>query len=291
MIAGNSPVAYGRGNLKICRRGKEGTILLAALHRPLTMNAFNDDLYEDLIDLMTETAADDRIAALVLTGAGKYFSSGADLKNGMFEPESGVGRRTLEKPAGRFMMAMITYPKLIAAAVNGPAVGIGVTLLLHCDIIHCSPTATFWAPFTRLALVPELCSSVTFRETMGQSKANELLLLGRRIDAKTALDWNLCSRIVEDDKSNDPFRATSLAGRMCHELDRNLLSLPLGNRTATYFVNLVRDPSRRSVLQDVCQRELLQLDERFDSGQVQVAARTLKIGSSAKQQTTAQSRL
>jgi enoyl-CoA hydratase/carnithine racemase len=290
MIPGTSPVAYGRGNLKVCRRGEEGTILLAALHRPRTMNAFNDDLYEDLIELMKETAADDRIAALVLTGTGKYFSSGADLKNGMFTPESG-GRRTLDKPAGRFMMAMITYPKLIAAAVNGPAVGIGVTLLMHCDLIHCSPTATFWAPFTRLALVPELCSSVTFRETMGQSKSNELLLLGRRIDAKTALDWNLCSRIVEDDNGNDPFSSTSLAGRMCSELDRNLLSLPLGNRTASYFVNLVRDPSRRSMLRDVCQRELLQLDERFDSGQVQAATRTLKIGSSAKQQTPAKSRL
>jgi peroxisomal 3,2-trans-enoyl-CoA isomerase len=122
---------------------------LASLWRPETRNAFSDDLYEDLIALLESTATDSSVSAVVLTGVGSFFSSGADLRNGSFVPEK-KGRQTVQKPAGRFMMALIQYPKVLCAAVQGPAVGIGVTLLMHCDIVHCSPTATFWAPFTRL---------------------------------------------------------------------------------------------------------------------------------------------
>jgi enoyl-CoA hydratase/carnithine racemase len=275
----DTPEPFGSGNLYTCRRGKKRSIVLASLFRPKTRNAFNDDLYEDLIQLLQSTAADPSVSAVVLTGVGSFFSSGADLRDGKFVPESGAGRETIKKPAGRFMMALIAYPKVLCAAVQGPAVGIGVTLLLHCDIVHCSPTASFWAPFTRLALVPELCSSVTFLETMGLSKANELLLLGKRIDAKKALDWNLCSEIVTDcDVSGDPFHSNSLASRMCNEIDRCLLSLPVGNTTADVFVSFVKG-ARRQRLERVCQAELLKLDERFNTGQVMEAASQIQIGS------------
>jgi enoyl-CoA hydratase/carnithine racemase len=275
----DTPEPFGSGNLYTCRRGKKGSIVLASLFRPKTRNAFCDDLYEDLIQLLQSTAADPSVSAVVLTGVGSFFSSGADLKDGSFIPETGAGRETIKKPAGRFMMALIAYPKILCAAVQGPAVGIGVTLLLHCDIVHCSPTASFWAPFTRLALVPELCSSVTFLETMGLSKANELLLLGKRIDAKKALDWNLCSEIVTDcDVSGDPFHNNSLASRMCNEIDHRLLSLPVGDTTADVFVSFIKG-ARRKRLERVCRAELLKLDERFDTGQVQEAASHIQIGS------------
>jgi enoyl-CoA hydratase/carnithine racemase len=155
--------------------------------------------------------------------------------------------------------------------------------LLHCDLVHCTPSATFWAPFTRLALVPELCSSVTFRETIGLSKANELLLLSREIGAQTAVDWGICSRVLHDcDTSGDPFHSRSLASQLCCEIDARLLSLPKGPQTASCFVNMLRGHSR-SHLQDVCREELLKLDERFDCGDVQDAARSLRIGSQARQ--------
>ena len=247
------------------------------------MNAFNDSLYEDLIDLMSSTSTDESVAALVLTGMGPYFSSGADLKGGRFEPQAG-GRRTLEKPAGRFMMAIISYPKILAAAVQGPTVGIGATLLMHCDLVHFSSRATFWAPFSRLALVPELCSSVTFREAMGVAKANELLLLGRKIDAKTALEWNICSRVVEGCDMDDPFDPKSLASKLCTELDRKLLSLPLGDRTGRFFCELMKGGSHRQRMREVCRQELLKLDERFDTGHVREAARKLQIGSKNKKE-------
>jgi enoyl-CoA hydratase/carnithine racemase len=222
------------------------------------------------------------LSAIVLTGMGKYFSSGADLKNPNFDPES-EGRETLMKPAGRFMMSLLSFPKIFAVAVNGPAVGIAVTMLMHADLVHCSDTATFWAPFTRLALVPELCSSVTFLESHGLSKANELLLLGKKIDAQTAYEWNICSKVVSTcDKSGDAFSPiNSLANMMCNEIDEKLLSLPLGDKTVEYFVACVKG-SRRQRLEQVCREELLKLDERFDSGQVAEAASHITFGSKQK---------
>lgn len=90
--------------------------------------------------------------------SGEYFSSGADLKNtNMIPDDDETTQPTFMKPAGRFMVAMLHFPKLICAAVNGPAVGIGVTLLLHCDLCFCTKNATFWTPFTRIALGKTLC--------------------------------------------------------------------------------------------------------------------------------------
>lgn len=281
MDVAESPVVYGRGNLRVCRRGHKKSILLVALFRPAVKNAFNDDLYEDLIQVLRESSEDDSIAALVLTGEGDYFSSGADLRGGSFVPEVS-GRHTLHKPAGRFMMAMISYPKILGAAVQGPAVGIGFTLLMHCDLVWCSELANFWAPFTRLALVPEFCSSETFLNSMGMSKANELLLLGKSIDADTALKWNICSKVVSSSRlSKDPFAPTSLAGSLCSDIDKSLLSLPNGDKTARYFVSLIRG-KRRKRMEEICRDELVQLDERFDNGQVLEAAKKLKIGSQSK---------
>ena len=237
-------------------------------------------VYEDLVAIMKVAEVDPSFSAIVLTGTGPYFSSGADLKDGNFQPET-TGRKTRSKPAGRFMLALVRFPKIFAAAVNGPAVGIAVTLLMHCDLVHCSEKATMWAPFTRLALVPELGSSRTFIESHGLSKANELLLLGKKIDARTALDWNICSQVVADkDVSDDPFGPDSLASRMCNEIDRKLLSLPLGDKTAEYFVTFIKG-ARRERMEQVCLAELDKLDERFDTGQVQQAASHIKFGSSS----------
>jgi peroxisomal 3,2-trans-enoyl-CoA isomerase len=140
--------------------------------------------------------------------------------------------------------------------------------------------------------VPELTSSVSFLETMGLSKANELLLLGKRIDAKKALDWGIASQIISDcDKaSGDPFHPNSLASRMCKELDKRLLSLPNGAQTAEVFCHLVKG-ARRSRMQETLLRELAVLDQRFHNGEVLEAAKQLAIGSTANKKTAPQSRL
>jgi enoyl-CoA hydratase/carnithine racemase len=122
---------------------------------------------------------------------------------------------------------------------------------------------------------------------MGLSKANEMLLLGKRIDAKTAVQWNMCSQLVTDcdgkriDESGDPFNPNSLASNMCKELDKGLLQLPMGDTTASVFVSFVKG-ARRQRMEQVCRAELLKLDERFDTGEVQQAASHIRIGSQKK---------
>eukprot|EP00814_Leptocylindrus_danicus_P004306 CAMPEP_0116012054 /NCGR_PEP_ID=MMETSP0321-20121206/4910_1 /TAXON_ID=163516 /ORGANISM="Leptocylindrus danicus var. danicus, Strain B650" /LENGTH=278 /DNA_ID=CAMNT_0003481355 /DNA_START=51 /DNA_END=887 /DNA_ORIENTATION=+ len=267
------------------RMEKRGAILLVALSRTNKHNAVNDELYTDLANMLDESAKDDSITAVVLTGSGKYFSSGADLtdaKSSFLPDEDGNSRDTLNKPAGQFMMAMFRFPKVLVAAVNGPAVGIAVTLLLHCDLVYCTPRVTLWAPFTRLALVPEFCSSVTFVERMGLPKANEMLLLGQKIDAATIERYNLCSAIINDSEDHhrgDPFHPQSIASIVCNKIEKNLLSLPLASETAGIFISLMRR-RRQKYLEGVCKEELVKLDERFDRGDCLEAALKLNFGKS-----------
>jgi enoyl-CoA hydratase/carnithine racemase len=260
-------------NLLISRRGDKGNIILAALHRPHVKNAFDDGLYTDLIHLLRISAEDDGIDAIVLTGTGTFFSSGADLSN--FAENSS----TL---SAQFMKEMLNFPKVICAAVNGPAIGIGVTLLLHCDLCYCSCDATFWIPFTRIALVPEFCSSILLVERMGLSKANDLLLLGKKIDAQTAKEVNLCSNVIDlknCEERDDPFAYNNIGDIMCRELNDRLFSLPHSSKSSRIFVNMVRG-RRRKILVDVCEEEMNILLNRIVSGEVREAATAIRFGRS-----------
>lgn len=290
-----------RGTLRLSRRGKTNSILLVAFHRPHVKNAIDDNVYADLTEILHETATDPTISALVLTGTGHIFTSGADLKGKSFEPNANKGgTQFLQQVVGKFMMAMISYPKLLAAAVNGPAIGIGTTLLFHCDLVYCTPNALFWTPFSRLAFVPEFCSSETMVHRMGLAKANEFLLLGKPIGAQTAVDWNICSRVVPsktgsamqggddldkdlDMETGDPFHPNSLASKMCREIDERLLSLPLGSKTLEYYVSMVRGRHARA-MKSVCIEELDLLGERFDTGQVAIAASQVVISPDKQKQ-------
>lgn len=226
----DSPVTYGE-TLLIARRGKA---LLVALHRKRTKNAFNDAQYLDLVSILEAVSDNESIHAIVLTGMGDYFSSGADLSEWNFtNDEDEEEQGTLHKPAGKFMMTLLNFPKVFCAAVNGPAVGIGVTLLLHCDLVYCTPNSTFWVPFTRIALVPEFASSVTLLDTMGLSNSNELLLLGKKFDAQKAIRCHICSDIIDGcNVGGDAFGESSIGSKLCAEIDSKLLNLSSGEKTA-----------------------------------------------------------
>jgi enoyl-CoA hydratase/carnithine racemase len=313
--------AFGRNTVQVARR-YDG-VLLVAINRPDVLNALSDDgtnlcthlmigpwfltdslllstamvVYEDMMDCLKLAEEDDTLHAVVLTGVGKYFSSGADLQDSrglgfgdtssLHVDESGrcsssSAMRMCDRPAGRFMMAILNFSKLLCAAVNGPAVGIAVPLLLHCDLVHLHPAATLWAPFARLALVPEFCASITFRATHGLAKANELLLLGTRISADEAVHmYGFGSRVVPADAALSPFESGSLADQMCDTIGRKLLSLSSGDITAKVFQQLIKNPWKNQ-LKEICSRELSVLDERFRSGQVQEAVRRMQIGSSSR---------
>lgn len=233
--------------------GKNQSILLVALNRPKVKNAFNNKQYLDLIAILQKVANDTSIHAIVLTGMGDYFSSGADLSENNFgaaeddeydeenEKEDEINEQekkrvgTIHKPPGQFMMTLLSFPKLICCAVNGPAVGIGVTLLPHCDIVFTVENATFWVPFTRIALVPEFASSVTFVEMMGLSCANEMLILGEKIDARKAVQNGLCVGIIEGcdcSSGGDAFVPNSIGRKVCDRIDEKLFSLPNSGNTA-----------------------------------------------------------
>ena len=111
---------------------------------------------------------------------------------------------------------------------------------------------------------------------MGLSKANEMLLLGKKIDADTAVNWNICSQVVSGTNTEDPFHHGSLANHMARELDEQLLKLPLGDRTGQVFVRLIRG-QRRARMYQTCRMELVNLDERFNSGEVLEASMQLDI--------------
>jgi 2-(1,2-epoxy-1,2-dihydrophenyl)acetyl-CoA isomerase len=184
------------------RRGaSNGAELRIVLDRPETMNAWNAELGRELLAAVREAAADDTVRAVTITGAGRGFSSGADLKAG-FEatPE---GHPDVRKALGELYHPIIAevraMPKPVLAAVNGPAVGIGCSLALACDLILARESAYLLLAFANIGLVPDGGSSLLVPARAGFTRASEMALLGERIPAPTALEWGLVNRVAADD--------------------------------------------------------------------------------------------
>jgi 2-(1,2-epoxy-1,2-dihydrophenyl)acetyl-CoA isomerase len=184
--------------VRLDRRGAE---LRIVLDRPDVMNAWDAQLGVDLQAAVSEAAGDDEVRAVVITGAGRAFSSGADLRAG-FEttPE---GHPDLEKVLRERYHPIIAgvrrMPKPVIAAVNGPAVGIGCSLALCCDLIVARESAYFLLAFVNIGLVPDGGSSLLLPERVGLARATEMAMLGERIGARHALEWGLINRVTPDD--------------------------------------------------------------------------------------------
>ena len=173
-----------------------GPVLLLTITRTSSLNSFDSSLYLALISALTSAAMDDAVGAVVLTSEGKYFSSGADIQEQLAVAMSDSEEVDISSlPPFRFMQAMLAFPKPLVAAVNGPAIGIGVTLLLHCDLVIAAANATFWVPFARAAIVPEFASSKLLPATCGLQASNELLLLGRKVTAERAREMGIVTLI------------------------------------------------------------------------------------------------
>jgi 2-(1,2-epoxy-1,2-dihydrophenyl)acetyl-CoA isomerase len=171
------------------------------LNRPQALNAWNAQFGSDLLAALRELAADDAVRAVVITGAGRGFSSGADLKDisGEQTPE---GRpdvyKTLTERYHPIMQSIREMPKPVIASVNGPAVGIGCSLALCCDLIVASESAYFLLAFVNIGLVPDGGSSLFVPTRVGMARATELSMLGERLPAERALQWGLINRVVAD---------------------------------------------------------------------------------------------
>jgi 2-(1,2-epoxy-1,2-dihydrophenyl)acetyl-CoA isomerase len=171
------------------------------LNRPDNLNAWNLQLGKELLAALTRAAEDDEVRAVVITGAGRAFSSGADLKAG-FEPTP-AGHPDVHTPlTGTYHPIMTTIrrmPKPVLAAVNGPAVGIGCSLALACDIIVAAESAYLLLAFVNIGLVPDGGSSLFVPARAGFTRAAEMALLGEKVPAAKAAEWNLVNRVVPDD--------------------------------------------------------------------------------------------
>jgi enoyl-CoA hydratase/carnithine racemase len=163
-------------------------VLTLTIDRPSKRNALTQAMYATMADGLERADKDEGIGAVVITGVGDVFSAGNDL----VDFASG---ETLDEVA-RFLLAISSVRVPIVAAVNGLAVGVGLTLLLHCDLVYVEPTAKLWAPFVELGLVPEAASSLLLGKVVGERRASELILCGRRIDGREAAEWGLANAAV-----------------------------------------------------------------------------------------------
>lgn len=239
-------------------------IYVAELRRPRVKNAFDDAMYQQLMLAIDEFEADEQLHALVLTGHGDYFTSGADIEQAFLRYGDGSTQLPSQGEPKKFMHKLLECKKLVVAAVNGPAIGIGVTLLLHCDLVFASDKATFWTPFMRIGIVPEFASSYTFPHVLGAAVANDLLLRSKQIDAQRALACGLVGQLLPSERFLDGVFA-EIEPLVTDELTaRNLPAYKKINRR-------VRDPLVREAL--VAEYE--ELDRRFVAGETHSAALAL----------------
>jgi enoyl-CoA hydratase/carnithine racemase len=177
-------------------------------NRPDKKNAITLEMYGVLVGALAAASSDPAVRAVVFAGARDCFTSGNDV--GDFA-RANADQRGDAGGGVRFLHALETFDKPLIAAVGGVAIGIGTTLLLHCDLVYAAPSARFKTPFVDLALVPEAGSSLLLPALVGARRAAQMLLLGEQIDAQTALAWGLINGVSEDPEAAAGAAAARLA--------------------------------------------------------------------------------
>jgi 2-(1,2-epoxy-1,2-dihydrophenyl)acetyl-CoA isomerase len=182
---------------------QSGGVGRLTLNRPETLNAWTAAFGEELKQVVTGDAAADSVRALLITGAGRGFSSGADLKAG-FDPHPDDGRADVKKELVHIYHPVIAgirrLAKPVVAAVNGPAVGIGASLAFACDLILAAESAYFGLAFVNIGLMPDGGSTLFVPAAVGKARAFQMALLGERVSAQQALDWGLVNYVHKDDR-------------------------------------------------------------------------------------------
>ena len=181
-------------------------------------NALTEAMYSALAEAMQQAASDDAVRVLVIQGDASVFTAGNDIKDFLEHPPTST-----DAPVFRFLRQLVSFPKPLIAAVAGPAVGVGTTMLFHCDLVYAGDNAAFAMPFVNLGLCPEAGSSLLAPQLVGHQRAAELLLLGEPFLAETARDLGLVNRITA------PTEVNELAGAQA----RRLASKPMSSLLET----------------------------------------------------------
>ncbi len=171
----------------------EAGVLCVTLNRPQKKNALTGEMYFALRDALTTASAEESIAAVLICGEGGVFTAGNDIGDFLAGAQ---GASAEASPGSVFIRAIARFDKPVVAAVEGPAVGIGTTLCLHCDLIYAAPSARFAMPFVNLGLVPEAGASLLAPARFGRSVSAEMLLLGETFDAARAHEIGLVNAVI-----------------------------------------------------------------------------------------------
>lgn len=171
---------------------KADGILTIAFNRPEKKNAITSAMYRTMADAIRDAESDAAVRALLITGKPEVFTAGNDLEDFLKNTSADVA----DLPVAHFMRALSTAAKPVVAAVAGNAVGIGTTLLLHCDLVYAAENAKFAMPFTQLGLCPEFASSLLLAQMAGYHRAAEKLMLGEAFSAQEACEMGLVSRVL-----------------------------------------------------------------------------------------------
>lgn len=175
----------------------EGGVMTLTLNRLERKNSITSDMYAALADGIARAQEDAAIRVVLIQGHETVFSAGNDIGDFLNKPPAGP-----DSPVFRFLRGIATFPKPLLAAVCGPAVGIGTTLLFHCDLVYAGDNAAFSMPFANLGLCPEAASSVLVPQMLGYHRAAEALMLGEPFFAEAALEVGLVNRVVPPTEAN-----------------------------------------------------------------------------------------
>lgn len=212
----------------------DGGVLTLTFDRPSRKNALTAAMYATLAEHLVDAASDPATRVAVIQGAEDVFTAGNDVEEFLQSPPTDS-----EAPVFRFLRALASFPKPLVAAVCGPAVGIGTTLLLHCDFVYCGDNALFSLPFVNLGLCPEAGASVLLASRIGATAATEKLMLGEPFAADEAVALGLVNRVLPA-----PEVASFAQGQAAR-----LAARPAAALAATK--ELLRGPQRAAVLEAI----------------------------------------
>ncbi len=211
-------------------------VMTITFNRPDKKNSITSAMYAAMADALAQARDQDAVRVVVFQGSETMFSAGNDIADFLNKPPS-----SQDSPVYRFLHGIAAFPKPIVAAVCGPAVGIGTTMLMHCDLVYAGDNAAFSLPFVNLGLCPEAASSLLVPQMLGYHRAAEALLLGEPFMAEAALEVGLVNRIVP------PTEARNLAQAQA----RKLAAKPIGSLVETK--RLMKKGQAQLVLQQMAE--------------------------------------
>ena len=240
---------------------RRGAVQVLRIWRPEKKNALTGEMYTLLTAGLRAAAADEGVRAVLLTGAPGVFTAGNDLGDFLQNPPAGE-----ESPVFVFLQELVKFAKPLVAAVDGPAVGLGTTLLLHCDLVVAAVGTRFQLPFVKLGLVPEAGSSLLLPRLAGLQRASEWLLLGEPFGAEEARAAGLVNRVVQAAELEPTALALAEAlaarppeaARLTKELLRGPLreeiAAAMGRENARFVERLASDEAREAFLAFLAKR-------------------------------------